>query len=207
MLKTVRCSGALAGKLHRKGVGTAHELDYGYGSMKITNQFFRTFFVQGVLLCLLLLLGAACQKKCQQPRDTPFTTFTDQEWRLIESTSPKLNRSLNRSTFIIMVFRRNYTGEIFKVENNDRFEDPVQTFVYNIDPERKLIRVEYVQPQVEGSQAEGENKNASTPIQENVSEYLYELDREFKLTETSYSTYYRFVPFSGVVNPDSTCTF
>lgn len=151
-------------------------------------------------LFVLALWGLmpACQKKCQQAGER-LQTIIDKEFRLVQSNDPQV-KDLTKTNFLIMVFRINFTGEVFRVENNDRYDNAVLTFKYNIDPERKLIRVQYYKPA--GEEAEGAEVGEA---QGKVHTYKYDLTNELKLNEGGMS--YRYVPFEGVVKPDEVCEF
>jgi len=152
-----------------------------------------------LVVCSLIQWG--CQKKCQPPSQEAFKSFVDQEWRLVETTNPQI-RDLTNTNFIIMTFGINFTGQVFKVVNNDRFDNPVLVFKYNVDPEQKLIRAVYSTPPPEGQEGETQTQSAGSPT-----EYFYKLGRGFELTETRTGFYYRMVPFAGVVKPDEKCIF
>ena len=101
-----------------------------------------------ILYIFFLMLGAiatsACQKKCQQP-GAALTTFTDQEFRLVNTTDPTV-KSLTNTNFETITFFKNYTGEVHKVQNNERFNDPALVFNYNVDPVSKRIRLQFSTP-------------------------------------------------------------
>lgn len=162
-------------------------------------------------LGLALFLGA-CQKKCQQPATEKFKTITGQEWRLIETNDPdKGFKGLNNTTFLIWSFSKNYTGSITKVLNNDKYDTPVFTLKYQIDPEQQLIRM-LMEPTDSGAGASTDPAAGGTDTQAQPAttadpvDYTYDLGRDLTLTD-AHGRYYHFVPFQGIVDPDNTCTF
>jgi hypothetical protein len=174
--------------------------------------------VASFFLAIIFMLGAlgACQKKCQAPPVEPFKTVTEQQWRLVETSDPNPQfRTLSRTNFLIMTFKRNFTGDIKRVENNDLYETPVATFKYNVDSDLHRIRMEMMIVQASlptdkgggGGTEQQQSQGGQVSTQSSVIDYYYDLTREFALTGTQSGFYYRFVPFSGVVDPDSKCEF
>ncbi len=156
------------------------------------------------------LLTVSCQKKrCQAPAEQPFQTIVETQWRLVETTDPHPNfKGLNQTNFFIMIFKRNYTGDFKRVENNDLYETPVATFVYNIDPEAKRIVTEITENAVTvSSDPSGAAPSAAPSGQKSQLDFKYTLGREFTLTRVSAGFFYRFVPFTGIVDPDKQCVF
>jgi len=166
------------------------------GFMDGLKRHFNCHLLIGLLLATLLSTG--CQKKCQQPSAQKLRTFIDQEFRVVETTDPNF-RNLTNTNFIIMVFRINYAGEVFKVENNDRFNNPALIFNFDVNPSSQLIRLQYMTP---ASEEGGEAAPSG-----GVKTYEYELGREFNLVEQGTGYTYRMVPFTGVVRPDQECVF
>lgn len=122
---------------------------------------------------------------------------------MVESNDPALRTTLTKVNFFIMVFKINFTGQIFRVENNDRIDDPQREFGFDVDVDSKLIKVQYYFPKTtdeQGKEVPGEKDG--TPIT-----YSYQLSRELRLTNTQTGYYYRLVPFMGVVKPDEKCEF
>lgn len=161
-------------------------------------KFSATFLV--FLTGLMLVVG--CAKKCQQPATEVFRTFIDQEWRLVETNNPQFG-DLSNVTFITMTWKINFTGEVFKVENNDKFNTPALQFIYNVDVDQKLMKLQYKEPPSQGEN--GESSGGGNVG--NVVTYRYALGRDLKLTESGTNYTYRYVPFTGVVRPDEKCTF
>jgi len=144
-------------------------------------------------LGLLLLLTAGC-KRCQESPEVPFTTFVEQEWRLVETSDQAASENLNCFTFMIFVLNRNFKGEIRPVINNEELEEQAITFDYRVFAEEKVIEITSL------SQSSGEN----------VQYYQYDLGRDFTLTNTETGNFYRYVPFQGILDPDidcNSCTF
>jgi len=159
------------------------------------------------LLALAVAL-TGCQKKCQQNSET-LRTIIDTEFRLVQSSDPQVS-NLTNTNFVIMVFKIDYTGEMFRVENNSRFNDPVLIFRYNVDPQRKLIQVQYYELPTEESAAAaataGGDPALGAPVG-NPRVYQYNLSNELTLREQGSGFRYRYVPFTGVVKPDEICKF
>lgn len=169
----------------------------------MTQQRFNVFSLilsLGMGLCLV-----ACQKKCQQPATEKFKTITATEWRLVETTDPEVAKKLNNTNFLIYSFGKNYTGAINAVQNNDKYDTPVYTFKYQIDPDNSLIRMKFsaTAPDSEG----GDGTQQAQADDSEPTDYIYDLGRELELTDDNSGRYYRFVPFQGIVDPDNNCTF
>lgn len=160
-----------------------------------------------ILAAAFWLIAACQQRKCQAPAEQAFQTIVETQWRLVETTDPHPNfRSLNQTNFFIMTFKRNFTGDFKRVENNDLFETPVATFVYNVDPGSRRIVTEITENAVTV------DPSAATPAapaegKKSVVDFKYTLSREFTLTRANSGFFYRFVPFLGVVDPDKQCVF
>ena len=159
-----------------------------------------------------ILLCAGCDKKCQPPAEQSFKTFTGQKWRMVETTDPDPNfKKLNNATFLIFEFNRDYTGTVNKVLNNVNYDTPVRTFFYNVDVNAGLIRTLFQDPsQATDSEQDLTGASAIPSMSgqaQGAVEYSYSLGRDFELTETRKGYYYRFVPFTGIVEPDRQCVF
>lgn len=150
------------------------------------------------LLSMVVWLPA-CQKKCQQNTER-LTTFVDKEFRLVQTNDPKISKDLTNTNFLIFSFKIDYTGAISRVEDNSRYNNPTSLIRYNVDPERKLIKVRYYNPPTEEGAQVGEQIG-------NEHTYQYQLSTEMTLREIGTSYGYRFVPFQGVVRPDEQCSF
>ena len=167
-------------------------------------------FKLAALVFGLALFGCQQTKKCQPPAEQQFATFTETPWRLVSTTDPNPSfRQLSLFNFFIITFRRNFTGDFKRVENNEQYETPVASFTYQLDSSNKRIRAEITQntvsaqpnPAPDGTPALPQTRPAS------IVDYLYTLNREFTLQGTNTGFIYRFVPFVGVVNPDQECSF
>lgn len=164
---------------------------------------YKTYRQLGILGLLALLLPACMDKKCQKPPEQSFKSITEAEWRLVETTDPNPNfKKLNNTTFFIFSFQKNYTGAVNNVINNDKYDTPVRTFKYNISPDENLIRVKYEMVAPEGEEGAAPVEDNTPPI-----DYSYELGRELELINLKSGALYRFVPFTGIVDPDNTCSF
>ena len=160
----------------------------------------------GSLMALILLVGTvACQKKCQ-PTGQPLTGLTGTDFRLIDTNDPQF-KTLTQTNFIIMNFDDRYKGNVYRVENNEKYDNPALTFEYNVDPTRKEIRLQYYKPAQ--AAASGGGQAAATPGDAvgGVKSYTYHLGTGFEMHDENSTNYYRFVPFQGIVKPDDICTF
>lgn len=159
-------------------------------------------------ILISLTLSSCGQRKCQAPVEQPFQTFTETQWRLVETNDPNPEfRKLSLTNFLIMTFKLNSTGDIKRVENNDLYETPVATFIYDVDKQNRRIRAEISQSNVTLSTDNSGGKTPSDNEQKSTVDYQYSLGREFTLTGTYTGFRYRFVPFTGVVAPDKICQF
>jgi hypothetical protein len=160
------------------------------------------------VLCLVLGLGlSACQKKCQPPVTQKFQTLAESQWRLVETNDASV-KGLDRFNFLIYNFARNFSGNIQQVRFNDLFETPFKTFNWNINPDSQQLVIRY-QDIAPPTDAPADGATGSTTIARQGptdSFYSYDLGRELELYDQR-GNYYRFVPFTGVVDPDSTCIF
>ncbi len=152
-------------------------------------------------LCLALgLVLPGCQKKCQPPVTQKIQTLAESQWRLVETNDQSV-KGLDRFNFLVYNFSRNFSGNIQQVRYNDLFETPFKTFNWNINPDTQqlVIRYQAIAPPTTGTTST--NRQGPTD-----SRYAYDLGRELQLSDAN-GSYYRFVPFAGVVDPDSTCEF
>jgi hypothetical protein len=125
-----------------------------------------------------LAIAAGCQKRCQQPAQTTFQHLRDTPWRLVETNK----------------------GDVKKVVNHDQFDAPILTFDYNISPDDKELVLRY-------SAAGGGDQTQASATSAGTISYQYKLTNELTLVDSKRGYFYRYVPFQGVVDPDSTCTF
>jgi hypothetical protein len=165
-------------------------------------------------LLLFLLLGGVlwmggCAVPCQPPAQTPFTSITGTPWRLVSTTDPTVT-TLNRFTFTILTFAVAFTGTVQKVVNNQEYDTPILTFIWNIQTNNSTSGQISVQFSTVPDNSNG-NNSGSQPAQQPqtgpVVTYNYTLNNELHLTDTTMGYYYRYIPFVGIVDPDSTCTF
>ena len=89
-----------------------------------------------------------------------------------------------------------------KVENNTEYQNPVITFNYNIDPDSKMIRAEFLTAPSQDSTSQQAVQSTGTIV-----DFDYELGRELELTDVKTGAYYRFVPYTGIITPDEKCSF
>ena len=154
----------------------------------------------------LLCLTTGCQKKCQQPATQRFKSLRETPWRLVDTNNPAQEyRNLSRFTFLITEFSVNFKGDVKKVVNNDQFDTPILTFLYNVDPDGKFLVLKYSSLDA-GSDGTGTDGGGTTTDVGTV-KYTYELSNELNLYEVNRPYHYRYIPFQGVVDPDSTCVF
>ena len=163
-------------------------------------------------LSLLACIGitsvfVACNKRCQSPPEKAFNSITATDWRLITTNNPRI-KNLTKFTFLVMSFKPNFTGDVKKVENNNQFDTPVLTFVYKIESSGRSgnLNITYssvsAQPDPSSPGATPGDSQSSPPVS-----YEYELGRGLVLVETKTGYEYEYVPFTGIVDPDNTCTY
>ncbi|MSP18920.1 MAG: hypothetical protein EXR74_05055 [Bdellovibrionales bacterium] len=127
--------------------------------------------------------------------------------RLVSSTDPDplIQETLSNFTFLVFTFAQDFTGDVKLVLNNVQYDTPVKTFTFNIDPGSKQLIIKYADPNsLEWDKAISESGAATggnAPVL-----YRYELGRDLVMNSEQ-GDYYRFVPFTGVLNPDDTCSF
>lgn len=153
-------------------------------------------FVAGIFL-VTLALAAGCQQLCQQPTATPYQNLDATTWRLVSTSDPSpAYQSLSKNTFLIMSFTIDFKGSVNKVVNNDQFDNPILTFEYNVDPSNNILVIQYT------TTDQGAQSGDAGTVQ-----YNYTLSSELDLTDSTHGYTYRYIPFQGVVQPDSNCTF
>lgn len=158
-------------------------------------------FKPGWALLALTLLLVGCQKKCQ-PEGEALRTFVDQEFRLVSSTDPQV-KDLTNTNFQIMVFKVDFKGQIFRVENNTKYDSPAALFAYNVDPKKQILQIQYYKPPTEEAPGDGTFGDKIGAVHT----YRYELGKDFRLKEEGTPNSYRYVRFTGVVRPDEVCSF
>lgn len=164
----------------------------------------RTTALSLILCWVTLALVSACDKKCQAPPTEIPKTITANPWRLTKTTNPSLKNN-NRYTFIIMEYAPDFSGQVRKVVNNREFEQPFRSFKYNVassSGKNGTLRIAYFEPLLEGEEGQ---ENSAEPTE--ITDYRYTLGRTLNLTEVKTGYTYEFVPFVGIVDPDSNCTF
>lgn len=158
-----------------------------------------------VAALVTLASTVGCQKKCQ-PAGQKVKSLRETPWRLIDTNNKSQNYAdLNRFTFLIFEFQVNFKGDVKKVRFNDQFDTPIFTFIYNVFPEDNTLIIKYSSP-ASGNDGTGQ-QTQSEPTEVGTTEYEYELSNRLILREKKRNYYYEFVPFQGVVDPDSTCVF
>jgi len=162
-------------------------------------------WLQLAILAPLALMMVGCMKKCQVPKERQ-TSVSATEWRLVESTDPDqdIQDNLSNFTFFIFRFGQDFKGDIKAVVNNTQYDTPVRTFVFDVEPESRILSIKYAFPEGEGGQNGGQGTSGQNPEEPRV--YYYSLGRQLELTSDE-GYYYRFVPFTGILSPDATCVF
>ena len=79
-------------------------------------------------MVLLLALTACVKPRCQDPVEEAFTTFTEQEWRLVDTTDLAISPNLSNFTFETITFELNFEGVRQPWVNNQEVEDQDQPF-------------------------------------------------------------------------------
>lgn len=87
-----------------------------------------------------LLLLTACQQRCQLPPAEPIRTLAETQWRLVDTTDPDI--TFDNYNFLILNFRRNFTGDLQEVQYNDLIETPQATFRWNVEDGYLLMAVQ-----------------------------------------------------------------
>ena len=167
----------------------------------------RQFIAKFLLLLVGLTFATGCQQRCQPQSEQVPTTLSETSWRLVETNDPQILNSdpaLDRFNFLIINFSRNFSGNIQRVVFNDLFEAPVLTFNWNpVERNRMLVRFQTAVNEDFDSFGGG-----STAQDLGVSDFSYEFDaNNFQMSDRESGVFYRYVPFTGVVDPDSQCTF
>jgi hypothetical protein len=150
-----------------------------------------------IALTALFFAWGCGQKQCQV-LTTVQKTFVDLEWRLVSTNDPGFYNAINNTNFLTAKWGNTYKGEVFKVENNQKYNTPVLTFAYNVDPTKKVIKMQYYTTP-EGGGDPVPSGDAKT--------YSYELGKDFVITDQTSGYNYRYIPFQAIVRPDDTCTF
>ena len=168
--------------------------------------------IRACSVILVLLSGLHCNKKCQPPSAEVPKSITANVWRLISSTSPQTSKNLSKYTFPIMTFKTDFSGDLLRVEKNTQFEKPFSLFTYSLktDSGREgSMTVVYFDPPPDSDKTEGTKKASDAPDPSNLKgiDYDYRLSKQLTLIERQTGYTYEFVPFVGVVDPDSTCSF
>lgn len=159
-----------------------------------------------ILLVALLCIG--CQQQCQQTTQTAYSSLADTPWRMIKTSDPSI-QTLDRFNFRIMQFNRNFTGAVNLVQDNDQYDVPILSFVWaRVSTANSSIRLKY--SDVTGQAADptqATGTSPTTPTTTGTYDYTYSLTGNLQLTENQRGYQYQFVPFLGVVDPDSKCSF
>lgn len=156
-----------------------------------------------VSMALALLYTPGCQQRCQPPATQRIKNLSETGWRLVETTDQAV-KGLDNYNFLIYTFARNFSGDVKQVRFNDQFETPFKTFNWNIVNGQLVIRYASIAPpSTTGTQGSG-----SPSTQRNASDayYNYSINHELEMIDGR-GNYYRFVPFQGVVDPDTNCKF
>ena len=142
-----------------------------------------------------------CQGPCQPPPSQPFTSFVGTPWRLIATTDPQISPQPSNYTFLIVQFNMNFTGEIYWVKNNNKFNNPVETFQYSVSSSNNQLTIQF------NPQGQGASSTGPLPFPSGNDTYSYTLSNQFQLANTATGASYTFVQFTGGVTPGSSCTF
>jgi hypothetical protein len=171
-------------------------------------KFHRHYWAMFLVLTSFLV---GCQKKCPIPKERQ-TSVSSTPWRLVYTSDPdplfQSNLDSNgefKYTFLVWNFTNTFDGDIKLVQNNTQYDQAQRTFRYDIDSSSKQMLIKFAQPtsvDISGQpMANGGNQAGETPIL-----YSYQLGRTLELVNEQ-GFYYKFVPFTGILAPDDTCTF
>jgi hypothetical protein len=147
----------------------------------------------------------ACQPKCQPPATKTFQHLSDSSWRAVETTNPHV--TITKFDFIEIQFKRDFTGDVLVVKQNQEFQNPVEVFTWAVPDNTQgsgPLRIQYSTP---GDPGNGQDQAATPPEQLDTEDYTFNLTNQLELTETKTGYYWRFVPMAGIVDPDTNCTF
>ena len=170
----------------------------------------KTVQLLGIFLALVCADAflVACSRRCQPPPQQPAQNLSGNPWRLVKTNNPRI-QNLTRFTFLIMNFRSDFEGDVQKVVFNKQYDTPILTFKYNVSTSGKSgqLRVAYSALATDGQGAEGEQQTQTSGGEE-VIDYTYSIQGgNLVLTERNTGFTYQYVPFVGIVEPDSNCTY
>ncbi len=148
------------------------------------------------LIAGLSLTGAACQRRCQLPETMAFKSMVDTQWRLVSTTDPAFASKLDNFNFLIVTFNRNNTGDVKLVVDNTPYEQAAETLVWSPNPQSQMVRIQYTSG---GTQVQAGDQGTF--------DYYYTLTNELQMYESKKGYFYRYVPYKGIVNPDTLCAF
>ena len=163
------------------------------------------------ILILVLALSSfmiGCTKKCPTSTEK-ISSIVSTPFRLVASTDPdpEIQNNLSNFTFLVFTFAQNFTGDVKLVLDNTQYDTPVKTFIYNIDPASKQLIIKYADPTSSSAVGDPAGGDAPGPTGGNDPVfYSYQLGRDLEINSEQ-GDYYRFVPFTGFLNPVDTCTF
>jgi len=143
-------------------------------------------------LGITLMLTGCLKKPCQDLVTEPYSTFTEVEWRLVETNDPAQAGTLSNFTFTTITFELSFEGEIKPYINNRELDENVTPFAYQVFPDQDALQITSL--------------NVRNGQQETLT-YFYDLGRDFTLTNAQTGNFYRYVEFDGFVEPDNDCTF
>ena len=153
-----------------------------------------------VALLAIITLSGCLAKKCPIPQERQKSITL--AWRLVATDDPDFN-GLNKYTFPIFTFNQDFTGDVKVVQNNTQYENPVRLLNYDIDSEQKLLRIQFSFPNGSGSSS---STNSGNERNNDIREYSYQLGRTLELVRDD-GTFYKLVPFTGILSPDDICEF
>lgn len=156
-----------------------------------------------VLLALCLMLLTHCGKKCQTNTNS-VSVLSGARWRMVESNDKNANyRKMNNYTTDIWSFDNQFRGQVIALVNNEEFnQTPKCTMLYK--PADGQVAIQFSSSSTQGE--DGSTTSSGCPMSGTIV-FDYSLGRELRLTNIKTGTYYRFVQYLGIVEPDKVCTF
>jgi len=92
----------------------------------------RHTFSWTMTLGITLMLTGCLKKPCQDLVTEPYSTFTEVEWRLVETNDPAQAGTLSNFTFTTITFELSFEGEIKPYINNRELDENVTPFAYQV---------------------------------------------------------------------------
>ena len=158
-----------------------------------------------VLLAFSATLLANCGKKCQTNSNSVKSLAENSvRWRMVESNDKNANfRKMNNYTTDIWSFDNQFRGQVIALVNNEEFNQTAKcTMLYK--PADGQVAIQFSSSTSDG--VDGTTTSSGCPMTGTIV-FDYTLGKELRLTNIKTGSYYRFVQYLGIVEPDKVCTF